>query len=296
MNTFSAERSEAIERALVRHVAEHPHRRRRTAWSVGLLLSGALAGAGVSAGAFAATGMLQPAETDSAGASSETSQASLPEGQPTPDLPDAVEAPAGVTPGSPVIALLGEPVTRYVDASMEVSLAERPSDATHARVTVIAASPGSLHWGTDPSGNNASARWTEQDLDTPGSAWTSYDSPLDATVDILYLEPDGFTGTVTVQYVTHVPTLFGANERGQTYGASGTGTGEPDLVAVVATNGREGYVDRAELDEATGETAAAGFTSPEDALRWQEERAGKIFMIPVYASDGVTKIGVFEVG
>jgi len=71
--------------------------------------------------------------------------------------------------------------------------------------------------------------------------------------------------------------------------------GIPDLIAVVATNGLQGYVHRAELEEADGTAAAREFTSPEDAIRWQEERAGKTFTVPVYEADGTTQIGEFVI-
>lgn len=285
---FAPERAEAIEHALVAHVQHHTtHRKHRTAWTAGLLLTGALAGAGASAGAFAATGMLQPASTQIA---------ERPSGEATPDLPDAVTAPMGVTPGMPVVALLDEPLSVTVDGAAEVPLSDRPAEATHARVTVTATAPGGLAWGTDPGGNNPTAGWTAADVaDGPSSpAW--YDFPLDASVDTLYLDPTGFTGVATIQYVTHVPTLFGINANGQTYGASGTSQGEPDLIAVQATNDELGYVSREEFDEATGANAAEHFTSPEDALEWQERNRGTSRMLPVYLSDGVTTIGEFRVG
>ncbi|KTS13628.1 hypothetical protein RSA3_03915 [Microbacterium testaceum] len=82
------------------------------------------------------------------------------------------------------------------------------------------------------------------------------------------------------------------NDRGQTYGSAGAGE-EPDLIAVVATNGRQGYVDADELADATG--SSQNFTSPEEALRWQEERAGRAVVVPVFLSDGVTRVGDFVV-
>lgn len=286
---FTPERAEAIERALVDHVARRPPRTKRKTWAAaGLLLTGALAGAGASAGAFAATGMLQPADAP---------VAQHPEGQPTPELPDAVAAPEGTTPGSPVISLLGdEPLSLTVDSATEVSLQDRPTEATHARVTITPTRPGTLSWGTDSGGNNPTAAWTSADFSAgpPGAAWQDF--PLDASVDTLYIDPVHFAGVVTVQYVAHLPTVLATNDRGQTYGTTGSAEGEPDLIAVEATNGELGYVYREELDEATGETAARDFTSPQDALEWQEENRGKTHTLPVYLSDGTTQIGEFHVG
>lgn len=53
---FTPERSDSIRANLINHVAENFRpRRRRTLWAAGLVLVGALAGAGVSAGALAGT-------------------------------------------------------------------------------------------------------------------------------------------------------------------------------------------------------------------------------------------------
>ncbi|WP_163542976.1 hypothetical protein [Occultella kanbiaonis] len=280
---FTPERSEAIERALIEHVSRHPGRGRHASRTIALLVSGALVGAGATASAFAATDTPPPVVAEAT---------ATPDGEPTPDLPDAVVAPAGVVPGSPVISLLGEPLSLTVDSDVQVPLTERPPEATHARVIVTASSAGSLTWGTDAGGNNPSAQWSADELaDGPSSAsW--YDFPLDGSVDTLYLEPAGFTGTVTVQYVAHLPTLLGVNANGQTYGATGTSQGEPDLIAVWATNGLFGYVDRDMLDEASG----AHVTDPEEALAWQEQHAGEVRLLPVYESDGTTQVGEFSIG
>lgn len=90
---------------------------------------------------------------------------------------------------------------------------------------------------------------------------------------------------------------YGVNADGRTYGAdieASTPDQAPDLVLAVATNGRTGYVDRSTLDAATG----AHVSSPEEALAWQREMEAATWatkQIPVYLSDGKTKIGVFEV-
>ncbi|MDM8084621.1 hypothetical protein QUV83_07600 [Cellulomonas cellasea] len=59
---------------------------------------------------------------------------------------------------------------------------------------------------------------------------------------------------------------------------------EPDLIQAEATNGRVGYVRKAELDEANGSTAAESFTSPEDVLRWQETEGAEDRWVNVYSS------------
>lgn len=96
-------------------------------------------------------------------------------------------------------------------------------------------------------------------------------------------------GTIAPAYPT--------NEAGQTYGAEDENMSfedRPDLILVQATNGREGYVLRESLDEVTG----ANVSSPQEALEWQrrQDDAGwDRLAIPVFLSDGLTQIGVFEI-
>ena len=274
--SFDGRRSDAIRAGLVAHVTRAPQRRR--AWrGLFLVLAGAVAGGAVSAAAFAATDVQPEAIAQ-------------PSGQPTAVLGAPVAAPAGVIPGAPIISLLGAPTSQTVTAKTSIPLEPRPAAATHARVTIAPVSVGSLSFGTDAAGNNPSGVWN--DVADLGGGATWYDFPLNDSVDTLYLTPaGGFTGTVTIQYVNHVPTLLGVNPSGQTYGVSGSAAhGEPDLVAVTATNGRDGYAF------ATALQGGPQPTSPTDALTQQKSNAGKSHTIPVYESDGVTVIGEFDIG
>jgi hypothetical protein len=80
------------------------------------------------------------------------------------------------------------------------------------------------------------------------------------------------------------------NAKGQSYGSSAlskTPADDPDLILVVATNGREGYAYSSELN---GELPK----SPADAARVSAANKGRA--IPVYQSDGVTRVGEFVIG
>lgn len=284
MDEFTSGRSDAIRAELIAHVAEKRQpRSRRILMAAGLVLAGALAGAGVSAAAFATTGTFSPS-------------------QPTPSYPDAVVAPPGVIPGAPIISMLGDPIIETIDSTMQISLANRPAEATHARVTITPLTPGSLSWGTSADGNNPSGHWNNADLlgERNPDAWGDF--PLDDSVTTLYLAPSGFSGIATVQFVTHVPTLLGINEDGETYGIWHSISGDADLVAVTgkAADGNfvSGYVYRSELEGFSPDHPGLP-SNPEEAIRWQEERNQKYpggWEIPVYRSDGVTQIGVFTIG
>ena len=87
------------------------------------------------------------------------------------------------------------------------------------------------------------------------------------------------------------------NKNGQTYGSTGNVMVEdyPDLVGVIATNGKEGYVYKEDfVDEYVPQ-------SPEEAVEYMEvlkelNDQGIYFqVVPVYGSDGETVIGEFEI-
>jgi len=82
------------------------------------------------------------------------------------------------------------------------------------------------------------------------------------------------------------------NESGQTYGAQGSSPIAPDLIAVMATNWEPGYVLAEDLAAVDGSSV----TTPEEAGEWSKAHNGTYTDIPVYKSDGVTKVGIFRVG
>lgn len=85
---------------------------------------------------------------------------------------------------------------------------------------------------------------------------------------------------------------YPVNAKGLTYGSIASAPSEsaaPDLVLVVATNGKNGYVFEAALAAAEG----SGFTTPEQALAWQATTGSKSQSIPVFQSDGTTVVGEF---
>ncbi len=85
---------------------------------------------------------------------------------------------------------------------------------------------------------------------------------------------------------------YGKNTSGLTFGSAlkaSSPDAEPDLILVVATNGRDGYVVKKELDDAAG----SNVSSPSEALAWQARAGGTNDTLTVYESDGKTKIGQF---
>jgi hypothetical protein len=87
----------------------------------------------------------------------------------------------------------------------------------------------------------------------------------------------------------HRPAPWPTNARGQTYGSDADAnaeTGEPDLIAAYATNGKQGYVLRTDVELPPP-------SNPSEAIA--QNTVGPR-TIPVYLSDGVTQIGVFVIG
>jgi hypothetical protein len=83
--------------------------------------------------------------------------------------------------------------------------------------------------------------------------------------------------------------VYPTNAAGQTYGGDKPLVENPDLVKVLATNGKVGYSLKPDIypdpDPMT----------PEEAEE-MTKRGLRGYMVPVYGSDGVTQIGVFQVG
>lgn len=199
---------------------------------------------------------------------------------------DLVEiVPASGASGSIVVDLVGEGDER-------IPLPAAPTDATHVSAQLTCLEPGRFSWGTDPH-NNPSIICGAEDVGTrSGASW--YDFAL-SDADALHIGAGaGSRWRVAVAFVSIERTDWGVNDRGDSYGVENP-LGTPDLIAVVATNGLEGYVYADDLAEANGSRAALDVDSPEEALAWQEERRGAEFRIPVYLSDGETVIGEFVV-
>lgn len=86
--------------------------------------------------------------------------------------------------------------------------------------------------------------------------------------------------------------VFPRNESGQTYGSDLGATSwdtVPDLIKAIGVDGTEGYLRREDVYEAPPKT-------PDEALARQRSRMGTVRQIPLYAVDGKTIIGVFNIG
>lgn len=261
MNTFTPERAAAVREALIAvAAAESPTRSRRTIWAALLVVGGIVAGAGGTAGAFAATGVLSPRPV-------ETSVSSA--------YPGAIPAPPGVTPGSMLVTRLGGSFSVAFEGTTGVDVPDAPSGATLLEATVVPTAPGDLSIGVDSSGDNPRISATASDI-REGSAG-SLGFPIADVGETLYLDAEGMTGVVTLQWTVQVPTELGVNARGQTYGVMGAAVGEPDLVPFTG--------------EAPDGSPVDGYVRTVD-LRGMGDEGGEI---PLFRVDGETQIGVVDV-
>lgn len=86
--------------------------------------------------------------------------------------------------------------------------------------------------------------------------------------------------------------VYKTNENGQTYGTDQNATSlatEPDLISALGVDGTLGYVRSVDLIEEMPKT-------PQEALAEQNKRKpGDVRQIPLYAVDGKTVIGIFNI-
>lgn len=99
---------------------------------------------------------------------------------------------------------------------------------------------------------------------------------------------------IVTQFAASQPPTYPTNQAGQTYGSAAsaaTAAQLPDLISVVGANGVGGYVEKSELEAASGGDVA----SPAQAVAWDNGGATVPHTIPVFAVNGTTQLGTFTV-
>jgi hypothetical protein len=188
-----------------------------------------------------------------------------------------------VFPGAEQVTPLATPVTETYTGTATVELGEPPEGTTGIELKLIGLTPG---WYAYPDG--ASGGFTQADIDA-GLNESGYTIPLHSGQhSVIITAAPGCRWQLTAKYVKQVRTDLGVNAKGETYGVESPEHGAPDLIAVMATNGAAGYVYAKEL------YGGHMPTSPEDAVKnFSTPRPPR--EIPVFLSDGETKVGVFLV-
>jgi hypothetical protein len=193
-------------------------------------------------------------------------------------------------PGAQTATALTDVVISEGSGSVVIELPGRPTDATHLSVVFTCRTAGTFGWGLDASGMNSNI------VCEPGEM-SSYNFPISNRTENFYVtttDPDA-SWSIASRFVQTRTEALGVNENGETYGIEGDG-GTPDLIAVTgrADDGTfvSGYVRASDMEQPMP-------TSPEEAIRMQEEYRAKYPNgrdIPVYKSDGKTRIGTFTIG
>jgi hypothetical protein len=196
-------------------------------------------------------------------------------------------------PGATDITSISTTTTGTFTGTDSINLGATPGDANGVVLSLRCLTPGRFSF---PDGSSLTCSSTDFGTGTePGIAPSLYplSNVIDGSVQIT-TSPDA-RWSMTAAYATATTTEWATNEQGQSYGVINE-NGDPDLIAVTADNGGQGYVHRSDLEDADGTTAQRSFTTPEDALEWQEQHEGITHTIPVYATDGTTRVGDFTVG
>ncbi|WP_298335853.1 hypothetical protein [Ferrimicrobium sp.] len=178
-------------------------------------------------------------------------------------------------PGGEVATPLATPVQRSGSGDQTVNLGRRPTGANAVTVDFTCLTAGRFVLS-----NGASLACNGPD---PGPVIEQI--PLATGQDSITISTSpGARWQLTATYAIVKTTLWSVNASHQTYGAINQ-NGTPDLVAVIGTNGRAGYVYASQLNApapTTTSQAIAGNHAPPRALN-------------VYESNGKTVIGKFVV-
>jgi len=203
----------------------------------------------------------------------------------------AIAAATGLIslPGATTTTPLSETKTMTHQGTGTLDLGQRPVDATGVALSLTCLTSGSLTF--DDGASVACTLPADQDQHT------TYVLPITSVKNdfvTIATRDDDMWWTLSASWVSAETGDWALNIAGQTYGVVNS-KGEPDLIAVVSMDGRPGYVSRTDLEGANGTAEAREFVSPEDATDWQAVHVGTVRHIPVYESDGVTRIGEFAV-
>jgi hypothetical protein len=204
---------------------------------------------------------------------------------PTPTALHTASASDQVLPGGTRTIELGDPMTFTETGTASVQLTTPPEGATALTSSLACLDPGRLVWPDGSSMTCGAGDVVKPDADPRDTGYNVLDLvPGQTTFTVK--APSGMGWKLSATYVRTEQTPWGINAQGQTYGVENR-NGTPDLLAVQATNGRQGYAYATEVNGPQP-------TSPADALA-QNQAYPNGRDIPVYESDGVSRIGTFHV-
>lgn len=194
---------------------------------------------------------------------------------------------AGPLPEATTAIDLSEPVTVTGTGTSTVELGSRPEGATAANVSVVCLTAGRIVY---PNGASAvcDEPASDNEIADPRSANYILIDLAPGQTSLRFRARADVGWKVVASYVRTETSEWGVNAKGETFGVQRHGK-SPDLIAVYATNGKQGYAYVKDLDWPVP-------TSPADARAQQEANEGRTRSIPVYESDGETLIGEYTNG
>ena len=193
-------------------------------------------------------------------------------------------------PGAPSDTRLAGTVSATRTGTATIELGPAPRGANSVSLSLTGLSVDTFRF---PDGSSLSC--SPSDLSHPGPEGCE-------AFEVVPLQAGQHTVTITTSanaswrlratYVNQVITAWRTNAHGETYGVPNK-HGFPDLIAVSFDRGRHsGYVKSTDLNCASG----GNVRSPAQALARQNALKGRNVSVPVYESDGTTKIGTYIVG
>lgn len=184
-----------------------------------------------------------------------------------------------VLPGADVVESLAPPVGTAGQGTRTVDLGQAPPGTTAVDIAFTCLTAGTFSFD---DGVSVTCEPDDAGTRTGISTWQRNLEHGQRTVTVT-TNPDA-RWRLDAKYARVTTSDWAVNADGLTYGVQNE-NGTPDLVAVIATNGKDGYVYSRDL---MGPTPTALVTAPPSTAPGE--------MIPVYASDGRTRIGEFHAG
>ena len=215
-----------------------------------------------------------------------------------PDLRNIATEPASPTesvrydeseplPGATTAVELGEPLEVAATGTSTVSLGPRPAGATAAKVSVACLTAGRIEY-PDGSSIECDRPAPEDEIADPARSNYALVDLDPGQTTLRFQAPERVGWKVVATYVRTETSAWGVNAKGETFGVQRHGK-SPDLIAIVTTDGKQGYAYVKDLDWPAP-------TSPADALAQQKANEGRSRSVPVYESDGETIIGEYSRG
>ncbi|MEO8969023.1 MAG: peptidase M56 family protein [Solirubrobacteraceae bacterium] len=182
-------------------------------------------------------------------------------------------------PGGDAVTKLAPPVTTTGTGTQTVDLGTPPAGTTAIDIAFTCLTAGHF---TFTDGATVQCSSADAARRSPIAAYTLSIAPGQVRTTIA--ATPGSRWRLVATYASVTTTAWGVNASGQTYGVQNQ-HGIPDLVAVIATNHRSGYVYANKL-----------YPRPKTIAQALAQNNAPSSALTVYESDGKTPIGKFVVG